>query len=70
MTSHYSCNGNPTKGLDHNFTMFFQLKLFRIAQTPHTPSSILNEENVLKLLYMFFYLKMAGPPSPILKDLG
>ncbi len=27
-------------------------------------------ENVLKLLCMFFYLKLAGHPSPILKDLG
>ena len=25
------------KGLDHNFTMFFQLKLVKIAQTPLPP---------------------------------
>ena len=31
------------KGLDHNFTMFFPPKFFKIAQTP-TPSSILNEK--------------------------
>ena len=36
--------GYYLKWLDHNLTMFFNLIFLRIAQTPHIPSSILNEK--------------------------
>ncbi len=32
------------KGSHHNFTMFFQLELVKIAQSPHAPSAILIEK--------------------------
>ncbi len=72
----YIWKPSNVKGLDHNFTMFYQLKLFRRAQTPHPPSPILNEKTRFcgktywNCYTCFSILKWPDPPPPILKDLG
>ena len=40
----YSDIARIAKGSDHNLTMFFQLKLVKIALTPLPPSAILTEK--------------------------
>ena len=61
------------EGSDHNFTMFFQLELVRIAQTPLPPTSILIEKTksreatcIFWNIYLFNKVKFPTILKPIL----